>query len=383
MESEIFDDILGTVRTFIRKEVVPREEEIEETDAIPDDIRRKAASMGLFGYALPEEYGGMGFTMSEDVRLAMELGHTTPAFRSMISTNNGIAGQVVARYGTEEQKKDYLPRLASGELIGSFALTEADAGSDPTGLRTTAVADGDHYVLNGTKRYITNAPLAGVFMVFARTDPSSTGTKGISVLAVDADSPGLTVGPHDKKMGQSGAWTAELFFDNVRVPVDNIIGGQEGAGFAAAMGALSRGRLHVGALCVGIGERLLEESVRAATVITQGGRSIGGFQLVQAMLAESKTEIAAGKAMALAAAVDYDSGIDTKMGPSTTKLYCTEMVGRVADRAVQIHGGLGYMRTVPVERLYRDVRLFRIYEGTSEIQKLIIARQLLKDAPAY
>ena len=380
MDSDALVEVLQTVRNFVRKEVVPAEETIEETDAIPESIRARAAEMGLFGYALPELYGGLGFAMSQDVQLAFELGYTTPAFRSLFGTNNGIAGQVLVNFGTDEQKLRYLPDLASGATIASFALTEPDAGSDPSGLRTRAVRVDGGYRITGCKRFITNANLAGVFIVFARTGPDSVGTKGISVFAVDAGSEGLTIGPKDPKMGQRGASTAELFFDDVLVPDSALIGGVEGAGFTAAMRSLSRGRLHIAAICVGLAQRLVEESVNHAAVARQGGRPIAEFQQVQAMLADSRTELYAGRSMVIAAAKAYDDGTDRKLGPSCAKLFCSEMVGRVADRAVQIHGGLGYMASVPVERFYRDARLFRLYEGTSEVQRVIIANQMLKAA---
>jgi acyl-CoA dehydrogenase len=376
MEAAEFTDVLDTVRQFVRTSVVPREDEIEETDAVPDDIRRAAADMGLFGYTLPEEYGGLGATLTEDVQLAFEFGYTTPAFRSMFGTNNGIAGQVLVHSGTTEQKQQWLPRLASG-AIASFALTEAEAGSDPSGLTTRADRDGDSYVISGAKRFITNAPLAELFVVFARTDPEARGTKGISVFLVDSSLAGVRVGPKDRKTGQAGAWTAEVFFDQVRVPASALVGGEEGAGFGAAMRSLVRGRVHIAAICVGMADRLLAESVAHARASRQGGKPIGEFQLVQAMLAEIQTGLYAGRAMVVEAARNYDSGADRKIGPSAAKLFCSEMVGRAADLAVQIHGGLGYMRGVPVERMYRDARLFRIYEGTSEIQKLIIGRALL------
>ncbi|MGW4029482.1 acyl-CoA dehydrogenase family protein [Streptomyces sp. NPDC004838] len=379
MDAADFKAVRDAVRRLVREDVVPREEEIEETDAIPDDIRRKTVEMGLFGYALPEEHGGLGATLYEDVRLAFEFGYTTPAFRSMFGTNNGIAGKVLVNAGTEEQQKHWLPRLAEG-AVASFALTEAEAGSDPSGLTTRAVRDGDAYVISGSKRFITNAPLADLFVVFARTGQESHGTKGISVFLVEADLPGVTVGPKDHKMGQAGAWTAEVAFDDVRVPESALVGGREGAGFGAAMKSLIRGRIHIAALCVGMAERILEESVAYAAASKQGGRPIGEFQLVQAMLAEIQTGVLAGRAMVLDAARQYDSGEDRRIRPSATKLYCSEMVSKAADLAVQIHGGMGYMRGTVVERCFRDARLFRIYEGTSEIQQLIIGRALLKDA---
>jgi len=389
-----FDQIRTAVRRFVRERVLPREEEIEETDAIPDDLRAAAAELGLFGYALPEAYGGAGVTVAQDVRLAFEFGYTAPGFRSMFGTNNGIAGQVIARFGSPEQRQAFLPRLASGELIASFALTEPEAGSSPAGLKTSARRDGAGWVLRGSKRFITNAPLAGLFVVFARTgstaDPDSAAESresssrpghGISVFAVDADSPGLTVGPRDHKMGQRGAWTAEVHFDDVRVPEDRLVG-TEGRGYRSAMTVLARGRLHIAGMCVGTAQRVLDESVRHAAVSRQGGRPIGDYQLVQAMLAESYAELAAGRSLALAAAERYDDGTDVAAGPAAAKLYCSEMVARVADRGVQIHGGLGYLSSTVVERMYRDCRLYRLYEGTSEIQKLIIARELLAAQPA-
>ncbi len=378
MEAAEFADVLAAVRQFIRAEVVPREEAIEESDAIPDELRRAATDMGLFGYTLPAEYGGLGLTLAEDVQLAFEFGYTTPAFRSMFGTNNGIAGQVLVSSGTDEQKRHWLPRLAGG-AVASFALTEAEAGSDPSGLTTSATRDGDGYVISGAKRFITNAPVADLFVLFARTDPQARGTRGISVFLVEADRDGVRVGPKDRKTGQAGAWTAEVFFDQVRVPLSGLVGGQEGAGFGEAMKSLVRGRVHIAAVCVGMAERLLAESVAHARNSKQGGQPIGEFQLVQAMLADIQTGAYAGRAMVTEAARNYDSGADRRIGPSAVKLFCSEMVGRAADLAVQIHGGLGYMRGVPVERMYRDARLFRIYEGTSEIQRLIIGRALIRE----
>jgi acyl-CoA dehydrogenase len=377
VDSAVFQDIRGAVRAFVRDQVVPREQEIEDTDAVPAEIRQRAVDMGLFGYTIPEEFGGLGLNTYEDALLTFEFGYTTPAFRSMFSTNNGIAGQVLVNFGTPEQQREWLPRLVSG-TVACFALTEAEAGSDPSGLTTRAKRDGDEYVISGAKRFITNAPLADVFMTFARST-GADGADGISVFAVPAGTPGLTVGPPDRKMGQIGAQTSEVFFDNVRVPLTALIGGEEGKGFGAAMRSLVKGRLNIAAVCVGASERLLEESIAHAKTNRQGGTPIGEFQLVQAMLAESKAELDAGRALVLAATQRFDSGEDRRIGPSAAKLFCSEMVGRAADRAVQIHGGLGYMRGVPVERFYRDVRLFRIYEGTSEIQKLIIGRALIRE----
>jgi acyl-CoA dehydrogenase len=371
-----FTAIRDAVRQFIRGEVMPREAEIEESDAVPDDLRGKAIAMGLFGYTLPEEYGGMNATVTEDVQLAFEFGYTSLAFRSMFGTNIGIAGQVLVNYGSAEQKQAWLPRLAEG-AVASFALTEAEAGSDPSGMKTRAVPAGDgFYEISGSKRFITNAVIADVFMVFARTGDEGTG--GISCFLVEGGAPGLTVGPKDVKTGQAGAWTSEVYLDRVRVPESSLVGGLAGSGFSAAMRSLSKGRLHIAGLCVGSAQRLLDESVAYARSNKQGGRPIGEFQLIQAMLAEMRTGLDAGRALVLDAARRYDSGEDRKIGPSSAKLFCSEMAGRAADSAVQIHGGMGYMHGTTVERIARDVRVMRIYEGTSEIQKLIIGRALIR-----
>jgi acyl-CoA dehydrogenase len=379
MDEESFGQVLDAVRRFVREQVMPREDEIEESDAIPADLRAATAELGLFGYALPAEYGGFGATMAQDVRLAFEFGYTTPAFRSLFGTNNGIAGQVIAKFGSTGQKEEFLPRLAAGELIASFALTESEAGSNPAGLKSAARRDGPQWRLSGAKRFITNAPLADLFVVYARTDPGAAGGRGISTFLVDAASPGLSVGPKDRKMGQRGAWTAEVTFDGVRVPDDRLVG-EEGRGYRSAMTVLARGRLHIAAMCVGTAQRILDESVAHAATSRQGGQPIGDYQLVQAMLAESYAEIAAGRSLVLSVAAAYDEGRDRAAGPSSAKLFCAEMVSRVADRGVQVHGGLGYMCSTVVERMYRDSRLYRLYEGTSEIQKLIIARELLAAA---
>ncbi|MER2085084.1 acyl-CoA dehydrogenase family protein [Rhodococcus sp. (in: high G+C Gram-positive bacteria)] len=380
VDADDFADILATAREFIRKEVVPREQEIADTDAIPEDIRKKAADIGLFGYAIPQEWGGLGLDLTQDVELAMEFGYTSLALRSMFGTNNGIAGQVLVGFGTDEQKAQWLERIASGDVVASFALTEPGAGSNPAGLRTKAVLDGSEWVIDGNKRFITNAPLAQLFVVFARTRPADSDGPGIAVFLVPADTPGVTVGPKDKKMGQEGAWTSEVTFDNVRVPESALVGGDQDTGYRAAMTSLARGRVHIAALSVGAAQRALDESVAFSVVTEQGGTAIGDFQLVQAMLADQQAGVMAGRAMVREVAARYVSGEDRRLGPSAAKLFCTEMVGKVADLAVQIHGGNGYMRGVPVERIYREVRLLRLYEGTSEIQRLILGGGLVAQA---
>ncbi|WP_182347049.1 acyl-CoA dehydrogenase family protein [Tomitella gaofuii] len=380
VDDEDLRAILAQTREFIRTAVVPREQEIADADEIPADLRGQAKAMGLFGFAIPQRWGGLGLDLAQDVELAMELGYTTLALRSMFGTNNGIAGQVLVGFGTEEQKVRWLERIASGEVVASFALTESGAGSDPAGLRTTAVRDGDDWVLTGDKRFITNAPVADLFLVFARTRPADETGPGIAVFLVPADSLGLSVGAKDRKMGQEGSWTADVHFDGVRVPGDALVGGSEDVGFRAAMTSLARGRVHIAAMAVGQAQRALDESVAYAAAATQGGTPVGEFQLVQAMLADQQTGVMAGRALVRDAAAKWVSGEDRRIAPSVAKLFCTEMAGDVADLAVQVHGGTGYMRDVPVERIYRDVRLLRLYEGTSEIQRLIVGRGLVRAA---
>ena len=380
LDSDTLEQLLDTIRRLVRDRLVPLEAEGSANDAVPADVIAEMRELGFFGLSIPEEYGGIGLSMTEEVLAVLELGWTSPAFRSVFGTNVGIGSQGIVIDGTDEQKQSWLPRLASGEIIASFALTEPEAGSDAGSLRTTAIRDGDHYVLNGSKRYITNAPHAGIFTVMARTDPETPGARGVSAFIVERDSPGLSVGTPDKKMGQQGAHTADVIFEDCRVPAENLIGGVEGQGFKTAMKVLDRGRIHMGAIATGMAERLIDESVRYASERQQFGKPIGEFQLIQAMLADSRTEAYAGRTMVLDAARRFDGGENIAIEAACCKLYCTEMVGRVADRAVQIFGGAGYMAEYPIERFYRDVRLLRIYEGTSQIQQIVIARNMLRDA---
>ena len=377
---DVFADVLSQIDDFVRSRVIPREREIMETDAIPADLRRQAAEMGLFGYAIPQKWGGLGLDLVQDVEVAMTLGYTSLSLRSMFGTNNGIAGQVLVGFGTDEQKARWLPGIASGEIVASFALTEPGAGSNPASLRTAAEPDGDGWVIDGTKQFITNATDAGLFVVFARTQPPSESGPGIAVFLVPADAPGITVGAKDAKMGQEGSSTAEVTFSQVRVGPEALVGGDANAGYKAAMTSLARGRIHIAGLAVGTAQRALDESVSYAATATQGGTPIGDFQLVQAMIADQQTGVLAGRAMVREAARAYVTGADRRIAPPAAKLFCTEMVGRVADLAVQVHGGNGYMRGVPVERIYRDVRLMRLYEGTSEIQRLIVGGGLVRAA---
>lgn len=376
---DVFVDVQKQINDFVRNRVIPRELEIMTTDSIPADLRAAAADMGLFGYAIPQEWGGLGLDLVQDVEVAMELGYTSLSLRSMFGTNNGIAGQVLVGFGTDQQKEHWLPRLVSGD-VASFALTEDGAGSNPAGLRTTATITDEGWVIEGSKRYITNATEAALFVTFARVQPAPESGNGIAVFLVPSDAEGIEVGPKDVKMGQEGSRTAEVTFSHVRVAAEALVGGDGAAGYRAAMTSLARGRIHMAGLAVGAAQRALDESVEYAATATQGGTPIGEFQLVQAMLADQQTGVLAGRALAREAARLYASGEDQRIAPSAAKLFCTEMVGKVADLAVQIHGGNGYMREVPVERIYRDVRLMRLYEGTSEIQRLIIGSGLVRAA---
>ncbi len=382
LDTESFDILLATVQRFVRERLVPAENYLEEHDEVPPALIDEMKELGLFGLTVPEEYGGIGLSVSQEVLVNYELGRTAPAFRSVFGTNIGIGSQGILMDGTPEQKAQYLPRVASGELVMSFALTEPDAGTDAASLKTRAELDGDHYVLNGTKRFITNAPRAGAFTLMART--GGPGAGGVSSFIVDAHTPGIQLGKNDKKMGQRGTKTCDVILENVRVPAANIIGGVPGQGFKTAMKVLDRGRLNISATSCGLASRILDESRRYARERKQFGKAIGEFQLIQAMLADSQAELLAGWALVREVAQRFDgkpahlSDPDVSMRVSCAKLFATEMVGRVADRGVQIHGGAGYINEYPVERFYRDARLLRLYEGTSQVQQLIIGRELLR-----
>lgn len=378
-DQETLDQLLALIERFVRERLVPAEERLAEDERVPEEIVAEMKQLGLFGLTIPEEYGGLGLTMEEEILIAIELGKTSPAFRSLIGTNNGIGSAAIVFNGTEEQKRKYLPKYASGEWIGCFCLTEPEAGSDAASLRTTATRDGDCYLLNGTKRYITNAPMAQTFNVMARTDPQIQGARGISSFIVERGAPGLSLGAVDRKMGQAGSLTCDVIFEDCPVPATNIIGG-EGEGFITAMKVLDRGRLHISGVAVGIAERLIADALAYAMQRRQFGKPLAEQQLIQAMLADSRTEAYAARCMVLETARKRDAGENVTLESSACKLFCAEMVGKVADRAVQIHGGAGYMAEYAVERFYRDVRLLRLYEGTSQIQQLVIARNMMRNA---
>ncbi|BDI03672.1 acyl-CoA dehydrogenase family protein [Sphaerotilus microaerophilus] len=383
IDAESFELLLATVQRFVRERLIPAEDGVEEQDRVPDELIEDMKAMGLFGLTVPEEYGGIGLSVSQEILVNYELGRTAPAFRSVFGTNIGIGSQGILMDGTPEQKAEVLPRIASGELIISFALTEPDAGSDAGSLKTSARLEGDHYVLNGSKRFITNAPRAGAFTLMART--GGPGAAGVSAFIVPADTPGLSLGKPDRKMGQRGTKTCDVILDNARVPASHIIGGVPGQGFKTAMKVLDRGRLNISAVSCGLASRILDESRRYARDRRQFGKPIGEFQLIQALLADSQAELLAAWALVQEVAQRFDrkppgaSDPDVSMRVSCAKLFATEMVGRVADRGVQIHGGAGYINEYPVERFYRDARLLRLYEGTSQIQQVVIARELLRE----
>jgi acyl-CoA dehydrogenase len=377
LDLETREQLLDTIRRFVSDRLRPLEARVAEEDAIPPEVLREMRELGLYGLSIPEEYGGLELNMEEECLVAFELGRTSPAFRSAFGTNVGIGSQGLVMFGTEEQKAKWLPGIATGELITSFALTEPDAGSDSAAVQTRALRDGDEYVISGVKRFITNADVAHLFTVMGRTDPSTTGAAGVSAFIVERDRSGIGIGKPEKKMGQQGAKVCDVFFDNVRVPASNRLG-EEGRGFKVAMQVLDRGRLHIAAVCVGVAERLIADSVEYASDRKQFGQPIFNFQLVQGMLADMKTEALAARALVLDTARKRDADENVTLEAAAAKYFASEMVGRVADHAVQIFGGAGYVADHGIERFYRDVRIFRIYEGTSQIQQVIIARELQK-----
>jgi len=380
MDQETFSLLRDTVRRFVDERLIPAEDQVEHDDAVPEAIVAEMRELGLFGLSVPEEYGGLGLTMAEEAAVIRELTRASVSFRSVIGTTVGIGSQGIVIDGTEEQKREWLPRLATGEAIASFGLTEPDAGSDAASLRTVAVRDGDNYRITGTKRYITNAGRATVFTLMARSEPDVKGAGGISAFIVPADTPGISLGKPDKKMGQRGAHVYDVILDDVVVPAANIIGGVPGRGFKTAMKVLDRGRIHIAAVAMGMCDRLIEMSLRYALERKQFGQRIADFQLVQAMLADCKTEALAVEALMERAAARFDAGEQISLEASALKYLASETVGRIADRAVQIHGGAGYIAEYKVERFYRDVRVLRLYEGTSQIQQLIIAREMIRAA---
>ncbi|MEO8755540.1 MAG: acyl-CoA dehydrogenase family protein, partial [Casimicrobiaceae bacterium] len=372
--------MVDAVRRFVREALIPAEHQVEEDDDIPKHITDQLGELGLFGMTIPEKYEGLGLTMYEEARVVFEIGYASPVFRSYFGTSNGVGTLGILKDGTEEQRQRYLPPIAKGKMLASFCLTEPDAGSDAAALVSKATRDGDHYVINGSKRFTTNSPHAGVFTVFARTAPKDAGSAGISAFLVERDTPGITVAPHYKKMGFRGSHTADVIFEDCRVPASALLGGREGVGFKTAMKSLDHARLHMAAVAVGLSQRLIDEGVRYASERKQFGKPIASFQMIQAMLADSEAEAFAARAMVEKAARDMDAGMRIVKESACCKYFATETVWRIADRVMQIHGGYGYIKEYPIERLFRDARLLRIYEGTSQIQQIIIAREMLREA---
>ncbi|GAB5470707.1 MAG: acyl-CoA dehydrogenase family protein [Rhodospirillales bacterium] len=380
LDPETFQQLLETVERFVRERLQPLEAEVDETDRVPDSLVEEMKELGLFGLTIPEAYGGLGLNLIEEVEVVFRLGHTAPAFRSVFGTNIGIGSQGLIIDGTEAQKRRYLPEMASGGLIGSFCLTEPAHGSDAAGLKTSATRDGEGYRLNGTKRYITNAPRADILTVMARTDPDEPGARGVSAFIVEAKSEGIRLGKAERKMGQKGAHVCDVIFEDCFVPADALIGGKEGQGFKTAMKVLDRGRIHIAALSCGLARRLIGDALSYALERVQFGKPVAEHQLIQGMLADCEAECTATEALVRDTARRKEAGEDVIKAAAICKYMATEMVGRVADKAVQIHGGAGYIADYAVERFYRDVRLLRLYEGTSQIQQLIIAREMIKEA---
>ncbi|RJG22072.1 acyl-CoA dehydrogenase family protein [Massilia cavernae] len=379
-DDDSFKLLLDTVERFIRERLLPLEAEVERTEQVPADVIAEMREMGLFGLSIGQEYGGFELDITQEMQVQMLFSQVSQAFRMVFWPNVGIGSKGIAIAGTDLQKRTYLPGMATGEIPAAFCLTEPDAGSDAASLKTSAVRDGDFFVLNGTKRFISNATRAKVFTVMARSDPSKKGADGITAFLVDRDTPGLSIGKPEHKMGQKGSPIADVVLENVRIPAANIVGGPEaeGRGFKIAMAVLDAGRASVAASAVGAAKRLIDEAARYALQRKQFGQPLAQFQLIQAMLADSEAEYLAGHALALRAGQALQRGEDTRVLAASAKYFCSEMLGRVADRAVQILGGNGYMAEYPVERLYRDARAFRIYEGTSQILQLVIARAMLQ-----
>ena len=382
LDPETFEAFLDTLKRFVRERLVPAEPRAFEEDFVPDDILSEMREMGLFGIAVPAEYGGPGLSADQYLEVILELAWAAPAFRSAMAISTGIITTALKLDATEEQKQEYFPKLLGG-AISSFCLTEPDSGSDSAAMKTRAIKDGDHYVLNGTKRYITNGPRAEFFLVMARTSAENLpSNKHVSGFLIPANTPGLSTGKHDKKMGQQGAITGDVILEDVRVPASALLGGAEGNGFKTAMKALDGGRLSVAATAIGYSRRILASALKYATERKAFGTPISGFQLIQAMLADSKIELYAAECMLRDSAKAYANGQSVATTAACVKVFASEMATRIADRCVQIYGGSGYMAEYEAERFYRDVRVYRIYEGTTQILQVVIAKAMLKEFAA-
>ena len=380
-DAAAMDQLIDDIRRFVRDVAIPNEDRTEAEDCVPDEVFAEMRKLGTFGWSIPEEFGGRGLTSEELALSFIELTQCSMAFRVVGAQNAGIGSECIVQDGSDEQRQYYLPKLAAGDMLGCLALTEENAGSDATALETVAQDTGDgHYVLNGSKRYITLAPIAHLFAVFARTDGRSRGGAGVTAFLIERGTPGLTTSGSTPKMGQEGAPIGEVYLNDCRVPASAIIGGDPGLGFRTVMKTLNKQRINLAALSIGPAIRMLDEALAYTVERQQFGRPIAEFQLIQAMLAESKVEIEAARALILDTARKRDRGEDVTLEVSMCKYYATEMCGRVADRVVQVFGGQGYVKGRGIERFYRDVRATRIYEGTSQIHLLNIAKNLYKSA---
>jgi acyl-CoA dehydrogenase len=379
MDADVFEAFIDQLQRYVRERLIPAEPAIEASDYIPDDILAEMREMGLFGITIPEEYGGAGMNVSQYIETIRQISYAMPCFRSIISINIGMTCSALVKSGTAEQKAAWLPRLAAGE-IASFGLTEPGSGSDSAAMATTAVSSGNGYVLNGTKRYITNSPFAKVALVMARTNKEALPKNAhVSAFLVPMDSAGVSIGSSDKKMGQAGSHIADIIMEDVHVSGDALLGGEEGKGFYTAMQSLDNGRLSVAAAATGYARRMLDTSLRYANERKAFGEPIANFQLIQAMLADSETEIYAAECMITDACRRADAGEAILRKAAAAKVFASEMCGRVADRCVQIHGGAGYLAEYEAERFFRDARIYRIYEGTTQILQLAIAKNMLRE----
>jgi acyl-CoA dehydrogenase len=379
MDSEIFEQFIEQLRRYVRERLIPAEDAVIAEDRIPDDILAEMREMGLFGITIPEEFGGAGMNISQYIETVKQLSYAAPAYRSTMSINVGMTGSAIKNFGTAEQKAEWLPRIASGE-IACFGLTEPGSGSDSAAMQTFAARSGNGYVLNGTKRYITNSPQAKIGLIMARTSKEALSKNAhVSAFIVDMETAGISIGSPDKKMGQQGAHIADIIMEDVQIPGDALVGGEEGRGFQIAMQSLDNGRLSVAGMGVGMGRRILDTAIRYATERKAFGEAIANFQLIQAMLADSEAELYAAECMIADACARADRGENILRKAAASKLFATETCGRVADRCVQIYGGAGYLAEYPAERFFRDARILRIYEGTSQIMQLQIAKHLLRE----
>jgi len=379
MDPEIFDQFIEQLRRYVRERLLPIEEEVIAQDRIPEVILCEMREMGLFGITIPEKFGGAGMNVGQYIETVKQLSYAAPAFRSTMSINVGMTGSAIKNFGTADQKAEWLPRISSGE-IACFGLTEPGSGSDSAAMQTMAIRDGKGYRLTGTKRYITNSPHAKIGLIMARTSKEALPKNGhVSAFIVDMATPGITIGKPDRKMGQSGAQIADVIMEDVRVPLSALVGGEEGRGFQIAMQSLDNGRLSVAAMSVGMGRRILDTALRYATERKAFGEAIADFQLIQAMLADSDAELYAAECAITDACTRADRGDAIIRQAAAAKLFASETCGRVADRCVQIYGGAGYLAEYPAERFFRDARILRIYEGTSQIMQLQIAKQLLRE----